>query len=136
MTVAHPHEETHPNSRPLKNSATMVSIGALITALLASVCCVGPILLAALGVGVGATGLLASATGILKGLLPYRPLFIGLTLLFLGVSFFMAYRNSSSSCRTEGLCTARSVKGANRKWLWVMAALAFVLILAPYWVAL
>lgn len=135
MTV-HPHEETHPDSRPANNSATMVSVGALSTALLASVCCIGPVLLAAFGVGVGATGALAGTAGFLKGLLPYRPLFIGLTLLLLGLSFYMAYRNSSFLCGAEGGCTARSVKGSNRKWLWVMAVLAFVLISAPYWLAL
>lgn len=136
MTVAHPHEETHPNSRPPTNSVAMVSVGALSTALLASVCCIGPFLLAALGVGVGATGVLAGTARFLKGLLPYRPLFVGLTLLFLGASFYMAYRNYSPSCGTEGVCTAQSSKRANRKLLWVMTALAFVLILAPYWLAL
>lgn len=136
MTVGHPQEETHPYPRPPKNSATMVSVGALSTALLASVCCIGPFLLAALGVGVGATGALAGTAGFLKGLLPYRPLFVGLTLLLLGVSFYMAYRNSSSSCGTEGGCTIQSAKGTNRKWLWVMVTLAFLLILAPYWLAL
>lgn len=136
MTVVHHHEETHPNSRPPKNSAAVVSVGALGTALLASVCCIGPVMLAAFGVGVGATGALAGMVGFLKGLLPYRPLFVGLTLLLLGASFYMAYRNSSSPCRAEGVCAAQSAKGPNRTWLWMMAALAVVLILAPYWLAL
>jgi mercuric ion transport protein len=132
----HSHEERHPNSRSPTNSAAMVSVVALSTALLASVCCIGPLLLVTLGIGVGATGALAGTTEFLKRLLPYRPLFVGLTLLLFGASFYMAYRNSSSAFGTEGVCTARSAKGANRKWLWVMAALAFVLILAPYWLAL
>lgn len=133
--AVHLHEETHPDPRSPKNSAAMVSVTALGTALLASVCCIGPVALAAFGVGVGATGALASTVGILKELLPYRPLFVGLALLLLGVSFYMAYRDSSSPCGADGGCTARSAKGANRKLLWMMAGLAFVLILAPYWLA-
>lgn len=136
MTVAHPHEESHPDSRPPKHSATMASVGALSAALLASVCCIGPVVLAAFGIGVGATGALAGTVGFLKGLLPYRPLFVGLTLLLLGLSFYTAYRNSSSPCGTEGACAARSAEGTTRTWLWVMAALAFSLVLAPYWLAL
>jgi hypothetical protein len=61
---------------------------------------------------------------------------IGLTALFLGVGFYVAYRNVSSPCGTEGVCTARPVKGASRKLLWMMAAVALMLILAPYWLAL
>lgn len=136
VTVMQPHEEAHPYFRPPKNSATMVSVGALGTAVLASVCCIGPLVLAALGVGVGATGGLAGTVGFLKGLLPYRPLFVGLTLLLLGVSLYMAYRNPSSPCRAEGLCAAPSAKRPNRTLLWMMAAVAFVLVLAPYWLAL
>lgn len=136
MTVVYPHEETSPASRPSTNSTALVSVGALSTALLASVCCIGPFLLTALGVGVGATGFLAGTAEALKGLLPYRPLFIGLTLLLLGVGFYSAYRNSSSPCGTEGACTVRSAKGASPKLLWMMATLALMLILAPYWLAL
>jgi mercuric ion transport protein len=111
MTV-HPHEETSPASKPSTNPAAMASVG------------------------VGATGFLAGTAEALKGLLPYRPLFIGLTLLLLGVGFYSAYRNSSSPCGTEGACTARSAKGASLKLLWMMATLALMLILAPYWLAL
>ncbi len=121
----------------LKKTAVAASTaGGLLAAFLASICCIGPVIFAALGVGVGATGFLADTAGFLKVLLPYRPLFIGLTVLFLGVGFYLAYRNASSPCGTEGVCTARSAKGASRKLLWMMATLALMLILAPYWLTL
>lgn len=111
-------------------------IGGLVAAFLASICCIGPLVFAALGVGVGATGFLAGTAGFLKALLPYRPWFIGLTLLLLGMSFYYAYRKPSSACAAEAACAARSASGLNRKWLWLIAALALLLVLAPYWLAL
>lgn len=50
----------------------------------ASVCCVGPLILLTLGVG-GAWVANLTALG------PYRPFFIGLTMLFLGFAFYKLY---------------------------------------------
>lgn len=111
--------------------------GGLIAAFFGSICCIGPLVLAALGVGVGATGFLAGTAGYLKGLLPYRPAFIGLTTLLLGISFYLAYRKSNSAvCAPEEVCVPGTRSGVNRAWLWIVAALALMLILAPYWLGL
>ncbi len=123
--------------RQPKNSATIFSVGGVSAALLASVCCIGPLVFAALGVGVGATGFLADTAGVLKGLLPYRPAFIGLTILLLGIGFYIAYRKSESArCAPGEVCAQGNPKGENRIWLWVMASLALGLVLAPYWLGL
>ena len=127
--------ESHDAGLSATGTVASTSIAGLVAAFLASVCCIGPLVFAALGVGVGATGALASTAGFLKALLPYRPVFVGLTLLLLGISFYHAYRKPSSVCATEAGC-ARSVNGLNRTWLWLIAALALVLVLAPYWLAL
>jgi mercuric ion transport protein len=136
---------SHPNPDPLEShdarpSATgtvaSTSIAGLVTAFLASLCCIGPLVLAALGVGVGATGALASTAGFLKALLPYQPVFVGLTLLLLGISFYHAYRKPSSACATKVGCAARSASRLNRMLLWMIAAVALVLVLAPVWLAL
>lgn len=126
-------------SRPKSSSkpVTILSIGGLSAALLASVCCIGPLVFAALGVGVGATGFLVDTAGVLKGLLPYRSAFIGLTILLLGIGFYLAYRKPESvRCASGEVCTQRYPKGGNRTWLWIMASLALVLVLAPYWLGL
>ena len=132
-----PCEEAPSKPRQQKSSMTILSIGGLSTALLASVCCIGPLVFAALGVGVGATGFLAGTAGFLKGLLPYRPAFIGLTILLLGISFYLAYGKSRSAACAPGVaCTSESRSVGNRTWFWIMAAFALVLILAPYWLGL
>jgi mercuric ion transport protein len=136
---------SHPSPDPLESheaglSATgmvaRTSIAGLVAAFLASLCCIGPLMFAVFGVGVGAAGALAGTAGFLKALLPYRPVFVALTLLLLGISFYHAYRKPSSVCATEAACAARSARGPNRKLLWLIAALALVLVLAPSWLAL
>ena len=54
-----PCEEAPSKPRPPKGSVTILSVGGLSTAVLASVCCIVPLVFAALGVGVGATGFFA-----------------------------------------------------------------------------
>lgn len=63
-------------------SAKAPLTGGVVAGLVASICCIGPLVLVALGLGGAAAGLIAFFT-------PWRPVFIGLALLFLG---FAAYR--------------------------------------------
>lgn len=132
-----PYREPTSGLKPPNNPVTILSIGGLSTALLASVCCIGPIVFVALGVGVGATGFLAGTAGLLKGLLPFRPAFIGLTILLLGIGFYLAYRKpKSAQCAPGEICAQGHSKNGNRTWLWIIASLALVLVLAPYWLGL
>ena len=114
-------------------AVTATSTGGLVAAFLASVCCIGPLVFAALGVGIGGTGLLAGTAGFLKGLPPYRPWFIGLTVLMLGVSFYLASRKPTSACVPGSICAPRETMRASRVLLWIVTAIALVLVLAPYW---
>jgi mercuric ion transport protein len=134
--IIHPLHLELETAQP-KNSVTILSVGGLSTALLASVCCIGPLVFAALGVGIGATGFLAGAAGFFKGLLPYRPAFIGLTMLLLGIGFYLIYRKpQSTACEPGEACATGTRSGVNRAWFWIMAIFAMMLILAPYWLGL
>ena len=116
-----------------KAAVTLSSVGGLVAAFLASICCIGPLVFAALGVGVGATGYVAGTAGFLKALLPYRPLFIGLTAVFLGVSFYLAYRKPNAVGAACETCVPVSGVRPNRLLLWIIAGVAMALVLAPYW---
>lgn len=59
-------------------------VAGILTGIGASICCVGPLVLLALGIG-------GAWIGNLTAFEPYRPLFIGLTLLFLGLAFRKLY---------------------------------------------
>jgi len=139
VTPSHPNPdplESHDAGRSASRAVAGTSVAGLVTAFLASLCCIGPLVFAALGVAVGATGALAGTVGILKALLPYRPLFIGLTMVLLGVGFYAAYRKPAfgdASCRA---CVSASRVRPNRWLLWIIAGLAVALVLAPYWLEL
>ena len=103
--------------------------GAVLTAVAASACCVGPLILVALGVG----GAWASR---LSALEPYRPLFIALTVGLLGFGFYRAYRPAGGeACGEGGSCTVPHSRRASRVALWVATPLALGLLLFPYFVS-
>lgn len=122
-----------PGAESKKAVITAASAGGLIAALLASVCCIGPVVFAALGVGVGATGFLAGTAAALKVLLPYRPAFIGLALVLLGVSFYLAYRRPTIAGVSCQGCVPASGFRLNRLLLWIITLFVVALVLAPYW---
>lgn len=109
------------------------AVGGLVTAFFASLCCIGPLVLAVLGVGVGATGFWADTAGVLKGIVPYRPIFIGLTVLLLGLSFYLAYRRPRPVCSSGAICASSAALHANRTVLWGITIFAVILVSAPYW---
>jgi copper chaperone CopZ len=67
--------------KPNAQKGNSFLISGIFSAMGASICCVGPLVLLALGVG-------GAWIGSLTALEPYRPIFIGLTLLFLGFAFY------------------------------------------------
>jgi len=101
-------------------------IASVLTAIGASVCCVAPLVLLALGI---------SGTWIstLTALEPLRPLFIGLTLLFLGLSFRKVYLNPQP-CVPGTPCTDPRTIKRQRSMFLVVTVLALALLAVP-WVA-
>ena len=77
--AAHVGESADPGKT---GSAGVPLTGGIIAGIAASICCIGPLVLVALGLG-------AAAAGLIEFFTPLRPVFIGLALLFLG---FAAYR--------------------------------------------
>src|SRR2546426_12645601 len=88
--------------------------GAILSAVAASICCIGPLVLLALGVG----GAWASSLRVLE---PFRPVFIVLTLGFLGFAFYRAYRTpAGAACATDGSCAVPRAVRASRIALWII----------------
>ncbi|MDF1552861.1 MAG: mercuric transporter MerT family protein [Deferrisomatales bacterium] len=96
--------------------------GALLSGLLASACCIGPLLAVFLGV---------TSAGALLALEPYRPLFAALMAAFLGFGFYRAYWLPRVAARRgESCCPPRALR-AQRVVLWLAAALALALFFVP-----
>ncbi len=98
--------------------------GAIGAAIAASACCLGPVVLSAIGAGV----LGAAATR----LQPYRPWFLALTAVLLGAAFFVTYRPGREACSADGSC-APSSRRAARIVLWLAVAAVALLATFPYY---
>ncbi len=95
-----------------------------LAAILASTCCLGPLLLIALGFS-------GAWIGNLTVLEPYRPIFIGAAL----VALFFAYRRifrPAEVCKPGEVCAVPQVKRTYRILFWVVAALVLIAFAFPY----
>lgn len=98
-------------------------IAGVLAAIGASVCCVGPLVLLALGIG-------GTWVGNLTAMEPYRPIFIGLTLLFLGLAFRKLYLVPQVCAPGTPCADPRSIK-RQRLRFWIVAVLLLGLLAVP-----
>jgi mercuric ion transport protein len=103
-------------------------IAGILSAIGASICCVGPLVLLALGV----SGAWISS---LTALEPYRPIFFGLALLFLGCAFYRLYL-VRPACSPESACANPSTLKRRRLGFWFVALLVIGLIAVPWFAPL
>jgi mercuric ion transport protein len=101
---------------------TIVAAGA--AAIAASVCCMGPVLAAVIGVGA-----LGAASAQLE---PYRPWFLGLSAILLGAAFAMTYRRERAACQ-GGNCAPSSQRTA-KVVLWIAVVVVGLVAAFPYYV--
>ena len=89
----------------------------------ASVCCVGPLVLLTLGIG-------GAWVSNLTAMEPYRPIFIGLTLFFLGLAFRKLYLVPQVCAPGTSCSDPRAIK-RQRLTFWPIAVLLLVLLAVP-----
>lgn len=99
--------------------------GAVLTALGASLCCVGPIL--ALTFGVGAFGAAAVFA-------PARPYLLAAAALGLAFGFYRLYFRREAPCAPGEGCATKPAGRTARLSLWIAAAAVLVFALSPYYV--
>jgi mercuric ion transport protein len=95
-----------------------------LAAILASTCCLGPLLLVALGFS-------GAWIGNLTILEPYRPIFIGVALVAMVFAWRRIYR-PAQDCKPGEVCAIPQVRGAYKLIFWVVAALVLVALAFPY----
>ena len=120
----------------------IAKIGTILSAIMASACCWLPLLLLAIGV---------SGAGIAASLETYRPLFMVVTIGFLGAAFYFTYRPKKAAaetgqdcCPSEGTvaddCCAPTGKrlfnmmALNKVMLWGVTVLAVAFLFFPSYV--
>ena len=116
-----------------KTKTRLIAAGGILGAIAASTCCVVPLVLFSLGIS-------GAWIANLTALTPYKPIFITITLGFLGYGYYLVYRKPKVACEEGSACARplpnRFVKGS----LWfatllVLIAFAWPLIIpviAPY----
>lgn len=106
-----------------KASRTTLLAGG-VAALLASACCLGPLVL----VGLGISG---AWIGNLSAMEPYRPVFIGAAL----VAMFFAYQQifrPAEVCKPGDACAVPRVRRGYRAMFWIVATLVLIALAFPY----
>ncbi len=100
----------------------ILNTGSVLTAFIASLCCIGPIVFAILGLG---------GAGIFIGLETYRPYLIILTIIFLGLSFYLTYRKREVVCE-DGSCIIQRGSKWSKISLWIITLFAVTFMVFPY----
>jgi mercuric ion transport protein len=108
------------------NKTTVTSAGSVLSAFLASVCCVGPVVFSLIGAG---------SLGLATVFQPYRPYLLALTVVFLGAGFYFTYRKREVPCE-DGTCRVETASKWNKLLLWVAAVVALVFMFFPQILAL
>jgi mercuric ion transport protein len=105
-------------------NARLFSGGAIASAIAASICCFGPLVLALLGLGGGA---------LLLRFEPYRPYSLAAAALFLGAAFYLTYRRRpAEECAPDSACAAPASRRGQRIALWIVAAIVVLAAAFPY----
>lgn len=97
-------------------------VGAIISGIVASACCIGPVVLSVLGV---------SGAGLFSKFESYRSYFIGVTVVLLGAAFYLTYRNKEVICE-DGTCKIKSAGRWNKIALWCATMLVAFFLAFPY----
>src|SRR5579884_1256461 len=95
--------------------------GSIIAAILASACCLGPLVLVALGLSAAAASWFA----------PLRPYFLAVSIVLLVVAFYLAYRRPRSAGSDAACCELPGSVRRTRLGLWIAAAVVALFALFP-----
>ena len=109
-------------SEPRSGRGALMAGG--LAALLASTCCLGPLVLVALGVS-------GAWIGNLTALEPYRPLFIGAALVALVFAYSRIFR-PAQDCKPGEVCAIPRVRASYKLLFWIVAVLVLIALAFPY----
>jgi mercuric ion transport protein len=109
-------------------TATKQLWAGVLAAIVGSLCCVGPLVLLSLGI----TGAWISQ---LTALEPYRPIFIGVMLVFIGLAFRQLYI-VRAGCAPAEACANPRLQRRQRQIFWVVVVGLAVLITFPWYAPL
>lgn len=99
--------------------------GGLLGAVAAASCCILPLALFSLGIG-------GAWIGNLTALTPYQPVFVVISLGFLGYGYWLVYRRPKAACDAAAACARPMPNRIVKLVLWLATLLVVAAIAFPY----
>ena len=115
--------------QPQKHTVRLWASGSALSAVLASSCCIVPLLLVTLGIS-------GAWIGNLTALEPYKWAFIAVAALFLTLGFWYAYFRRADPCEDGTYCARPQVSVIVKTALWLAATLIALSATVDWWVPL
>jgi len=109
-------------SKPQSGRGALYGSG--LAAILASTCCLGPLLLVALGFS-------GAWIGNLTAMEPYRPIFVGAALVAMFFAWRRIYR-PAQECKPGEVCAIPQVRSTYRAVFWIVGALVLIALAFPH----
>ena len=109
-------------------TATKQLWASVLAAIIGSLCCVAPLVLLALGIS-------GAWIGQLTALEPYRPIFIGVTVVFVGLAYRQLYI-VPAQCAPGEACANPRLQHRQRQIFWVVVVGLAALIAFPWYAPL
>ena len=106
-----------------QNQLGMLAAGGL-AALLASACCVGPLLLVSIGLG-------GAWISNLRALEPFKPIFLAIALLAMIFAYRRIFR-SAADCRPGEICALPQTRLIYKVIFWLVSVLILAALAFPY----
>jgi mercuric ion transport protein len=106
------------------SSERAAAAGSVVSGILASACCIGPLVFAVLGI---------SGAAFAHRLEPLRPYLLVLTYGLLGGAFYLAYRPQPTACEPGNSCEMPKAYRAGRALLWVAAVTVLLATAFPWY---
>lgn len=107
----------------------LVAVGGVLGALAASSCCIIPLILFSLGIG-------GAWIGNLTALEPYKPVFLGVALVFIGLGFRQVYFKQKPACEEGSYCARPESAIVTKTALWVATLLVVSAASIDWWAPL
>lgn len=107
----------------------LLATGSLIGAVLASSCCIVPLILVSLGIS-------GAWIGNLTVLEPYKPYFIVTTVVLLGAGYWYVYVKPRRACAVGSYCASPSSGRITKFALWIATVVVVLAATINYWAPL
>jgi len=100
--------------------------GGVVGALLASSCCIVPLVLISLGVS-------GAWIGNVTALEPFKPIFVGIAVLFIGAGFWHVYFKKAATCEDGSYCAKPQSSRLIKLALWLATFAVILALTIDYW---